>query len=264
MCERVTGLLTKQQSNCFWSNHPNKSPVFNLSSGRIILLCFIQARFFCVLWAAGKWIFDLNKDFWLTETGSPLGFACIQLNPHCSWFKKKKKTFLLLLLKSKSRALCFFHLMERMDVIWVYFVFACHRILISGRWVQFLTTNLFLFYKLFLVLQHALNKFPFPPFFSFIYHYQKTKGFLSSPKEVESKKCLRHWVWTVQLMNSVSVIAGLLVTSLTIALLSLLLRFVGQPDLSSVWIVPCVFNFVTMDIVVLLERFEALPTFFKT
>lgn len=83
---------TTKQWACFWSNHPNKSSVFNLSSGRIILLCFIQARFFCVLWAAGKWIFDLNGDFWLTETGSPWGFACIQLNPHCSWSKKKNKT----------------------------------------------------------------------------------------------------------------------------------------------------------------------------
>lgn len=35
-----------------------------------------------------KEIFDLNTDFWLTETDSPRGFACIQLHTHGTWCQK--------------------------------------------------------------------------------------------------------------------------------------------------------------------------------
>ncbi len=83
-------------------------------------------------------------------------------------------------------------------------------------------------------------------------------GFLvlpTLPKKAESEKCWTHWCLDSSSYfsprSSVSVVAGHLVSSLTIAPIALLLNFVGQPDLSSVWIVPCVFHFITMDIVVL-------------
>lgn len=117
---RVTRLQSIQQSNGLISKAVIQTTVLYSIWALAEAFCSLLFRFCCVLWAAGKWIFDLNTDFWLTETGSPWGFACIQLNPHSSWWKKNP--FLLLLQKSKSRALCF--LMERVDVTCVNLVFA--------------------------------------------------------------------------------------------------------------------------------------------